>query len=68
MVVWYIMACMASAPSDDEMYDEFLSMRGHDVDDVDWEESYNKKQCPECGGLHETGAVECSVCGWEPIN
>jgi len=57
---------MASAPSSDDIFDEFLSRRGHDVDDAGWEESYNKKQCPECGGLHDSTAVECSVCGWTP--
>ncbi len=36
---------MASAPSSDDMFDEFLSQRGHDVDQSGWEESYNKKQC-----------------------
>jgi len=56
---------MASAPSaDDDLLDEFLSRRGHDVEE--WEESYNKKQCPDCGGLHDTAAIECSVCGWSP--
>mgnify|MGYP002278105389 FL=1 len=57
---------MASAPSsDDEMLDEFLAQRGHDVQS--WDRSYNKKQCPDCGGLHESGATECSVCGWSPV-
>ena len=59
---------MASAPRSDEMFDEFLSQRGHEVDDVGWEENYNKKQCPDCGGLHESTASECSVCGWSPFN
>jgi len=62
------MTRMASAPSDDDLFDEFLSQRGHDVEEVGWEESYNKKQCPDCGGLHGTGATECSVCGWAPVN
>lgn len=56
---------MASAPSDD-MFDEFLSQRGHDMEASSWEDSYNKKQCPECGGLHNSGAVECTICGWSP--
>ena len=56
---------MASAPSDD-MFDEFLSQRGHDMDSPGWEDSYNKKQCPECGGLHNSDAVECTICGWSP--
>jgi transposase len=58
---------MATAPSSDDMFDEFLSQRGHEVDDG-WEENYNKKQCPDCGGLHESTASECSVCGWTPFN
>lgn len=58
---------MASAEhSSDELFDEFLADRGHDTRDVDWELSYNKKQCPECSGLHDTAATECSVCGWRP--
>ncbi|MFB6178484.1 MAG: HVO_0416 family zinc finger protein [Halorientalis sp.] len=57
---------MASAPSNDDLLDEFLSDRGHEVESVGWEENYNKKQCPECGGLHDTAATECSVCGWVP--
>ncbi|SHG43519.1 HVO_0416 family zinc finger protein [Halobaculum gomorrense] len=58
---------MASAPSPDgDLFDEFLTSRGHDVETAQWEESYNKKQCPDCGGLHDGDAVECSVCGWRP--
>jgi hypothetical protein len=57
---------MASAPSNDELFDEFLSDRGHEVEAVGWDENYNKKQCPECSGLHDTDATECSVCGWVP--
>jgi hypothetical protein len=59
---------MASAPgeSDDDLFDQFLADRGHETDPVRWETSYNKKQCPECGGLHGRDAVECSVCGWQP--
>ena len=68
MLVCYTIARMASAPRSDEMFDEFLSQRGHEVDDVGWEENYNKKQCPDCGGLHESAASECSVCGWTPVN
>ena len=56
---------MASAPNDD-IYDDFLERRGHDVEQVGWEKNYNKKQCPDCGGLHDDGASECSVCGWTP--
>ena len=60
---------MASAPStdvDDSVLDEFLSDRGHETEIVTWEQDYNKKQCPECGGLHDPSASTCSVCGWEP--
>lgn len=66
-MVWYTIACMATAPNSDDMFDEFLSQRGHEVDDG-WDENYNKKQCPDCGGLHESTASECSVCGWTPFN
>jgi hypothetical protein len=48
------------------MFDEFLTQRGHETESVGWQESYNKKQCPDCGGLHDGGATECSVCGWSP--
>lgn len=51
---------------EDDIFDEFLSRRGHDVEPSGWEESYNKKQCPECGGLHDTSATCCTVCGWDP--
>jgi len=59
---------MASAPNDagDDVLDSFLSRRGHETETVGWERSYNKKQCPECGGLHDTDASECAVCGWGP--
>ena len=58
---------MASAPrTDDDLFDQFLTSRGHDSEPVDWEESYNKKQCPECGGLHGEAAASCTVCGWRP--
>lgn len=53
---------MASAP-DEDIFDQFLAQRGHDVSQS-WDRSYNKKQCPECGGLHELGATACAVCGW----
>ena len=48
------------------MFDEFLDDRGHETEPVRWEESYNKKQCPECGALHGSDAFECTVCGWAP--
>jgi len=57
---------MASASSNDELFDQFLAERGHETESVGWDHSYNKKQCPECGGLHDTAATECSVCGWTP--
>ncbi|MEZ3143711.1 HVO_0416 family zinc finger protein [Halobaculum sp. MBLA0143] len=58
---------MATAPNTDgDPFDEFLSARGHETGPTDWEESYNKKQCPECGGVHDADASECSVCGWRP--
>ncbi|XVH30373.1 HVO_0416 family zinc finger protein [Haloferacaceae archaeon DSL9] len=58
---------MASAPhTDDELFDEFLSDRGHATELVEWDRSYNKKQCPECGGIHEESATSCTVCGWSP--
>ena len=57
---------MASAPSDDELFDQFLTDRGHEVETPRWETSYNKKQCPECSGLHDESAEACSVCGWDP--
>ncbi|MFB6311972.1 MAG: HVO_0416 family zinc finger protein [Salinirussus sp.] len=57
---------MASAPRDDDLFDDFLALRGHDMEEADWDHSYNKLQCPECGGLHPSGADGCSVCGWSP--
>ncbi len=62
------MARMAAEPSDfeDEVFDQFLSDRGHETTPVRWDQSYNKLQCPECGGLHDTSANRCSVCGWNP--
>jgi hypothetical protein len=57
---------MASAPDSEDVFDEFLTQRGHDVETNGWEENYNKKQCPECGGLHGTDANQCGVCGWTP--
>ncbi len=58
---------MATAPSSDDVFDEFLAQRGHETGQAGWERSYNKKQCPDCGGIHDTGAAECSVCGWSPV-
>ncbi|ADD04974.1 small CPxCG-related zinc finger protein [Natrialba magadii ATCC 43099] len=59
---------MASAPNGagDDVFDQFLTDRGHTVERLDWEVEYNKKQCPECSGLHDLSASTCTVCGWEP--
>lgn len=53
---------MASATGD--LFDRFLEERGHTA--RGWEQDRNKKQCPECGGLHDVAATECTVCGWDP--
>lgn len=55
---------MASANED--VFDSFLSDRGHSTEQPGWDQDYNKKQCPECMGLHDMSATECSVCGWSP--
>ncbi len=54
----------------DDVFDEFLSQRGYDVpsEASDWQRDRQKKQCPDCGGLHEKAATECTVCGWMPKN
>jgi ribosomal protein L40E len=58
---------MAATPTpDDALFDEFLDDRGHETEPVQWEQSYNKKQCPECGALHDADAADCTVCGWDP--
>jgi len=51
-----------------DIFDEFLADRGHEseTETAAWEEDYNKKRCPDCGGLHEMDASECTVCGWTP--
>ncbi|MGM0388311.1 MULTISPECIES: HVO_0416 family zinc finger protein [Natrinema] len=61
---------MATSPNDagDDVIDQFLADRGHSVEPVGWEQEYNKKQCPECGGLHDPSASACTVCGWEPAS
>ncbi|MFB6107000.1 MAG: HVO_0416 family zinc finger protein [Halobacteriaceae archaeon] len=56
---------MATAPDPDSVVDDFLATNGHDESRT-WDRSYNKLQCPECGGLHDRAAAECSVCGWSP--
>lgn len=53
----------ASTP-DDSLLDDFLEQNGHET--ATWERSYNKKQCPDCGGLHDVTATDCAVCGWAP--
>lgn len=59
---------MASAPrTDDELFDQFLETNGHEMSAPRWERSYNKKQCPECGGIHDEAATRCTVCGWTPV-
>jgi hypothetical protein len=57
---------MASAPTDDDVLDQFLADRGHTTEPERWDRSYNKKQCPDCGGIHDEAAMECAVCGWQP--
>jgi len=59
---------MATAPDDagDELIDQFLTQRGHGVEGDGWNQSYNKRQCPDCGGINESDATQCSVCGWTP--
>jgi acetone carboxylase gamma subunit len=56
---------MVSAPSDDDLFDRFLTARGHDIE-TRWDRSYNKLQCPECGALHDADADDCTVCEWAP--
>lgn len=56
---------MATASGPEDLVDEFLTQNGHE-ERATWERSYNKLQCPECGGLHGESATECSVCGWAP--
>lgn len=64
-----MVCCMAAEPSaaDDDLFDQFLSSRGHETtEQVRWDRSYNKLQCPDCGALHDTSASDCTVCGWDP--
>lgn len=49
----------------DDLIKDFLEVNGHEPPE-NWDRSYNKKQCPECGGLHDKSASLCSVCGWRP--
>lgn len=55
-----------TAASEDDLFDRFLARRGHETAAPGWQMDYNKKQCPECGGLHDRSATECTVCGWVP--
>ena len=58
---------MASTPGGaDDVFDQFLTARGHTVDHVGWERDGKKKQCPDCSGLHDRSATTCGVCGWTP--
>lgn len=50
----------------DDIFDRFLKDRGHK--EQTWVQEYNKKQCPECGGIHDETAEKCTVCGWNPKN
>jgi hypothetical protein len=54
------------AAANQDIFDEFLSERGHETETASWERDYNKKRCPECMGLHALDAAACTVCGWEP--
>lgn len=57
---------MATAPDpDDGLFDAFLADNGHESRET-WDRSFNKKQCPDCGGLHGESAATCTVCGWSP--
>jgi hypothetical protein len=61
------MATSQSEPGeDDDLFDDFLESRGHEVGTREWDEDHNKKQCPDCGGIHDDDATECGSCGWEP--
>ncbi|MFP4590753.1 MAG: HVO_0416 family zinc finger protein [Halobacteriales archaeon] len=58
---------MGSAPNEiGDSVEQFLIRRGHETSDPDWLWNGNKKQCPECYGLHSGAALQCSVCGWTP--
>ena len=54
------------ATADDDIFDQFLDERGHETESQSWEQDYNKKRCPDCGGLHGPEASSCTVCGWRP--
>jgi hypothetical protein len=54
------------ATADESVFDDFLADRGHETESAGWERDYNKKRCPECSGIHDLEAADCSVCGWTP--
>jgi len=56
----------ATPDGTDDVFDRFLSMRGHSTESVGWERDRQKKQCPDCYGLHDITATVCTVCGWTP--
>lgn len=58
---------MAQPMAEDDVFDEFLTQRGYETNDAGWSDNYNKKQCPDCGGLHDNSATKCTVCGWTPV-
>ena len=59
------MPCMASAPrKTDGTLDEFMQSNGHDM--RAWEADGAKKRCPDCGGVQDPDAADCTVCGWSP--
>lgn len=52
--------------ANEDLFDDFLVHRGHETERPSWDRDHNKKQCPDCGGLHDLSATECAVCGWSP--
>lgn len=65
--VLQIVTMNSTDSSDDtsDVVDDFLTARGLNEGE-DWDKSYNKKQCPDCGGIHDSDATKCNVCGWLP--
>lgn len=55
---------MSRESVDGDLFDDFLETRGHSTQSDGWKEDKNKFQCPECGGIHDEPADECTVCGW----
>jgi len=60
------MSMGATPTGADDVFDQFLTDRGHETEPVGWEQNRRKKQCPDCGGLHDDAATSCTVCGWTP--